>query len=63
MVYSTSDHKRKHFHIFSQNKNKETETRLSISALQKIFATSWFYIKLSQVFVMDVSARAIGLSL
>ena len=63
MVYSTSDHKRKHFHIFFQNKNKKMETRLSISALQKIFATSWFYIKLSQVFVMDVSARAIGLSL
>ena len=27
MVYSTSDHKRKHFQIFLQNKNKKMETR------------------------------------
>ena len=47
MVYSTSDHKRKHFHIFLQNKNKEMETRLPMSALQKIFATYWFCIKLN----------------
>ena len=46
MVYSTSDHKRKHFHIFFQNKNKEMDTRFPMSVLQKIFATRWLYIKL-----------------
>ena len=45
MVYSISDHKRKHFHIFLQNKNKEIETRLPMPAFQKVFATCWFYIK------------------
>ena len=45
MVYNTSDHKRKHFHIFLQNKNKEMETRLPMPALQEIFATCWFCIK------------------
>ena len=43
MVYSTSNHKRKDFHIFLQNKNKEMETRLPMPALQKIFATSTFF--------------------
>ena len=42
MVYSTSDHKRKHFRIFFQNKNKEMETRLPVPALQEIYATCWF---------------------
>ena len=44
MVYSTSDHKRKHFHILLQNENKEMETRLPMQALQEIFATCWFCI-------------------
>ena len=45
MVYSTSYHKRKHFFIFFQNKNKEMATRFPMSALQKIFATCWFCIE------------------
>ena len=47
MVYSTSDHKKKDFHIFLQNKNKEMETRLPMSALQKTFATCRFSLKLN----------------
>ena len=53
MVYSTSDHKRKHFHTFLQNKNKEMETRLPMSALQKIFATCWFCIKLNFISLVN----------
>ena len=45
MVYSTSDHKRKHFHIFIQNKNKKVETTLPMPALQDIFVTCWFCLK------------------
>ena len=45
MLYSTSDHKGKHLHVFLQNKKKEMETRLPMSALQKIFETCWFCIK------------------
>ena len=47
MVYITSGHKRKHFLIFVQYKNKEMETRLPMSALQKVFVTCWFCIKLN----------------
>ena len=47
MVYSTTHHKRKHFFIFLQSKNKEMETRLPMSALQKIFPACWFCIKLN----------------
>ena len=53
MVYSTSEHKRKHFHTFLQNKNKEMETRLPMSALQKIFATCWFCIKLNFISLVN----------
>ena len=42
MVYSTSGHKSKDF---LQNINKEIETRLPMPALQEIFATCWFCIK------------------
>ena len=47
MVYSTSDHKRKHFHIFLQNKNKKMETTFPMPALQDIFVTCWFYLKVN----------------
>ena len=53
MVYSTSDHKRKHFQSFLQNKNKEMETRLPMSALQKIFARCWFCIKLNFISLVN----------
>ena len=46
MVYSTSDHK-KLLHIFVQNKNKETETKLLMPALQIMFATCWFCLKVN----------------
>ena len=45
MVYGNSEHRRKHFPIFLQNKNKKMETRLPLSALQEIFATCWFCLK------------------
>ena len=45
MVYSNSENRRKHFHMFLQNKNKKMETRLPLSALQEIFATCWFSLK------------------
>ena len=57
MVYSTSDHKRKHFHTFLQNKNKEMETRLPISALKKIFTTCWFCIKLNFISLVNPSCE------
>ena len=53
MVYSTSDRKRKHFHMFLQNKNKEMETRLPILALQNIFALCWFYVKLNFISLLN----------
>ena len=53
MVYSTSEHKRKHFLIFLQNKNKEMETRLPMSALEKIFATCWFCIKFNFISLVN----------
>ena len=42
MVYSTSDHKRKHFERFLQHKNTEMETRFLMQVLQEMFATFWF---------------------
>ena len=42
--------KRKHVHTFLQNKNKEMETTLPMSALQQIFATCWFCMKLRGLF-------------
>ena len=56
MVYSTSDHKRKHFHTLVQNKNKEMETRLPMSALQK-FATCWFCIKLNFISLVNTPCK------
>ena len=53
MVYSTSDHKRKHFHIFLQNKNKEMETRLLMPALQEIFAICWFCLKVNFISLVN----------
>ena len=53
MVYSNSDHKRKHFHTFFQNKNKEMETILPMSALQKIFGACWFCIKLNFISLVN----------
>ena len=53
MVYSTSDHKRRHFLIFLQSKNKEMETRLPMPVLQKIFATCWFCVKLNFIFLVN----------
>ena len=53
MVYSTSNHKRKHFHIFLQNKNKEIETRLPMPALQETFATCWFCIKVTFIYLVN----------
>ena len=52
MVYSTSDHKRKHFHIFLQKKNKEMESRLSMPALQGIF-TCWFCTKVNFISLVN----------
>ena len=54
MICSTSDHKRKHFRIFLQNKNKEMETRLPMSALQEIFATWWFCIKVNFISLVNL---------
>ena len=56
MVYSTSDHKRKHFHTLVQNKNKEIETRLPMSALQKV-ATCWFCIKLNFISLINPTCK------
>ena len=53
MVYSTSDHNRKHFRIFLQNKNKEMETRMPRAALQEIFATCWFCIKVNFISLVN----------
>ena len=53
MVYSTSDHKRKHFHTFLQNKKKEMEIRLPMLVQQKIFGTCWFCIKLNLISLVN----------
>ena len=53
MVYRTSDHKRKHFHMFLKNKNKEMETRLFIPDLQDVFATCWFCTKVNFIALVN----------
>ena len=53
MVYSTSDHRRRHFHIFLENKNKEMETRLPMPALQEISTKRWFCIKLNFISLVN----------
>ena len=59
MVYITSDQERKHFHIFLQNKYKETETRLSMPALQKIFATCRFCLKLNFISSVNLPCEVV----
>ena len=58
MVYSTSDHNRKHFLVFLQKKNKEMETRLPMSALEKIFATCRFCIKFNFMSLVNPPCEA-----
>ena len=53
MVYSNSEHRRKHFHIFLQNKSKKMEIRLPLSALEEIFATCWFCLKVIFIFLFN----------
>ena len=53
MVYSTWDHKRKHYHTFFQNQNKKMETRLPMPALQEIFAICWFCLKINFISLVN----------
>ena len=45
--------------MFLQNKNKEMETRLPMPALQEIFASCWFYLKVNFLSLVNPTGEVV----